>query len=187
MEKIATENFGIMKKTNTISKLLGFTQEDMALLLGVSRGQWSMYESGKRDIPVQAKQLLAEMLKFMQTPAAIISRKLPHVAHQEAKKKEQLERLLKENEYQQLIIAKKLAALEKKYTAALVVLQLMDHLATLSHHKKALDQELLDSIAGKSALTLTKSGLPSLIKLQIKQEVLEMEKLVIVRVLREMA
>ena len=187
MKKIATENFRIMKKTNTISTLLGFTQEDMAMLLGVSRGQWSMYESGKRDIPLQAKLLLAEMLQFMQTPSATISSKLPHVAHQEAKKKEQLERMLKENEYQQLLVAKKLAALEKKYTAAVSVLQLMDHLAMLSDHKKAFDQGLLHRVAAKSASTLTKSGLPSLIKLQIKQELLEQEKLVIARVLRKIA
>jgi transcriptional regulator with XRE-family HTH domain len=42
-----------MKKTDTLSALLGLTQGQMALLLQVHPSQWSMYESGKRNLPLR--------------------------------------------------------------------------------------------------------------------------------------
>ncbi|UPT69533.1 MAG: helix-turn-helix transcriptional regulator [Flavobacterium sp. JAD_PAG50586_2] len=55
----------IMKKTDTLSALLGLTQGEMALLLRVHPSQWSMYESGRRNIPLKAKQVLSIMLGFL--------------------------------------------------------------------------------------------------------------------------
>ena len=37
-------------------------QEDIAMLLRVTRSQWSMFELRKRDLPIGAKLKLAEML-----------------------------------------------------------------------------------------------------------------------------
>lgn len=100
-----------MKKEQSIRTLLGLQQKDIALLLGVSRAHWGMYEIGKRDLPLPAKQLLAEMLAHLQSTKTIDKNTL--AAQQEAKQQE-LERLLRENEYQQLRLAKKMAQSEKK-------------------------------------------------------------------------
>lgn len=43
-----------MEKRTTIRKSLGLNQMEMAILLQTARGQWSMYESGKRDLPANA-------------------------------------------------------------------------------------------------------------------------------------
>ena len=51
-----------MKKEHPIRSLLGLKQEDIAMFLGLSRARWGMYEIGKRDLPLPAKQMLAEML-----------------------------------------------------------------------------------------------------------------------------
>lgn len=45
----------------TIRAQLGITQEEAAELLGVSRGQLSMYELGKRDLPTHALVKLATL------------------------------------------------------------------------------------------------------------------------------
>jgi transcriptional regulator with XRE-family HTH domain len=47
-----------------IRELLGMKQEEIALLLEITRSQWAMYETGKRDLPTAAKLKLAEMLAF---------------------------------------------------------------------------------------------------------------------------
>ena len=58
-----------MKKDNAIRDLLGVSQEDLALLLNVTRSQLAMYELGKRDLPVAVKVKLATMLKLLQESA----------------------------------------------------------------------------------------------------------------------
>ena len=57
----------IMKKERNVSSLLGVNQQDAAMLLGVSRSLWSMYELGRRDISLPVKQLLAELLTYVQS------------------------------------------------------------------------------------------------------------------------
>ena len=44
-----------------IKNLLGIKQEDLAMILGVSRGQLSMYIIGKRNLPIEAKLILSEL------------------------------------------------------------------------------------------------------------------------------
>ena len=55
-----------MKKDTTHSALLGLTQVQMSMLLKVHPSQWSMYESGQRDLPLKPSQILAEMLSYLQ-------------------------------------------------------------------------------------------------------------------------
>lgn len=55
-----------MKKIEKIRDQFGLTQNDLALLLRVTRSQLSMYELGKRDLPIAAKEQLAQMLGYLQ-------------------------------------------------------------------------------------------------------------------------
>jgi transcriptional regulator with XRE-family HTH domain len=164
-----------MKKTNAIRSLLGITQHDMAMLLHVSRSQWSMYELGKRDLPLAATQLLAELLQHVKTPEKI-AKNLPHVAQQQDKKLLQLQRLQKENEYQLLRIARKINTLEKKCTTKVKALQLVAYLTVQSTQKENANTGLLKGIANKASNALESEGLAVLAKYQIKQEVLAFEK-----------
>lgn len=54
-----------MQKGVNIREQLGVTQEELALLLKVTRSQLSMYELGKRDLPIAAKKQLAELLLYV--------------------------------------------------------------------------------------------------------------------------
>lgn len=55
-----------MKNKQTISKQLGISQITIAELLMISRVQYALYETGKRDLPVTSKLQLAKMLSFNQ-------------------------------------------------------------------------------------------------------------------------
>ena len=115
-----------MKKNVTITALLGVTQRDMAVLLNVSRTQWSMYELGKRDLPLAAQQLLAAMLAYVTAPEATTTRLLP--PEREQLITQQLERLLHENTFQQALVAKKIAAITHKRDTPLRQFRLQEFL-----------------------------------------------------------
>ena len=54
-----------MKKNNrsdSYACMLGVTQQEMAELVGVTRGHWSMFDIGKRDLPRDAYEKLAQLL-----------------------------------------------------------------------------------------------------------------------------
>ncbi len=123
----------VMKKEHPIRTLLGITQEEIAMLLGVSRGQWSMFEIGKRDLPLPAKQLLAEMLAYVQISGPN-AKQTPQI-HQPIR--QQLERLLHENEYQQARVLRKIDTATKKYEAQLRLQQLSNFLENRLSSKQA--------------------------------------------------
>lgn len=167
-----------MKNTATITSLLGLTQKQMALLLQVNRGQWSMYESGKRGLPLKAKQLLAEITGFLkfEDKGLLVQR---HAMEQEVAKKKQLEKQLRENEDQLYQIRKKIAPAESLYNSNLEVIGLVDYLITQPSTKQALDCELLEVFSSQAQRALQKSGLANLTALRVKEELLELEKLIL--------
>ncbi len=101
-----------MKSKATIREQFGTTQEEMAMILGVSMSAWSMYESGLRDLPVHATQMLAEMLMHMKAA----SRPSDH----DAKGKQnpallaQIDALLRDNEFERMRAARQLGQLERR-------------------------------------------------------------------------
>jgi hypothetical protein len=44
----------------------GLTQEEISIFLGVQRSSWSMFASGKRSLPLQAKLKLNDLLVFLE-------------------------------------------------------------------------------------------------------------------------
>ncbi|TBX71054.1 XRE family transcriptional regulator [Flavobacterium silvisoli] len=97
-----------MKTHQTICELLGLKQQEMAMLLGVHRTQWSMFELGKRSLPKEALMKLHEILTLnqsldkMDADETSINKPIGNFT------KEELESLLKENEYQCLATERKL-------------------------------------------------------------------------------
>ncbi|UPT71855.1 MAG: helix-turn-helix transcriptional regulator [Flavobacterium sp. JAD_PAG50586_2] len=166
------------RRTPTIAALLGITQREMSLLLRVTRAQWSMYELGKRNLPLKTKQLLAEMLVFLR-----VENKGPkvvqHLIEQQELKKKCLEKLLRENEYQLYVIGKKIAPIESKYNSNLVAIGVVEYLTTNPPTTEALDGELLSIISGRAERTIRKSGLADLTVLKMKEELLQQEKLLL--------
>jgi len=115
-----------MKNSANISASLGLTQYEMAMLLGVTRSQWSMFELGKRSLPLQATQKLAALLLYVQENDA----KFKKSEFLDETQKEQLrkQRLI-ENEFEQLQIQKKMDQLQKQEAAQLHLTILADFLS----------------------------------------------------------
>ena len=168
-----------MKKRETICKLLGTTQEEMAMLLRVSRSQWSMFESGKRDLPSAALQFLSEILAHLQSPEAKTTKTQATLAKEAAKKKQTLEALIKENQYQQLLVAKKIADIEKKQEASVKALQLAAFLNKRTDKNREHDADFLKKMEARANKAIALNGLSVLVTCQIKQAVLHQEEAVL--------
>lgn len=160
-----------MKKDITICKLLGIKQDDLAMLLNVSKGQLAMYETGKRDLPVTAKLQLATILQYMQedsdkqdSMATILKAQMVH-------QKKVLEQMLQTNKYKQLLLEKKRLLVEKKYHSNLSAIKLMQFLK-----KEDAKNELIKVIESKATADLEKNGLAVLTRFHIEKEVLLAEE-----------
>lgn len=164
-----------MKKTNTIRELLGLTQDEIALVLQVSRSQWSMYEIGKRDLPLSAKQHLAELLSHMQSPETK-AKSHPIEVNQAVLQQQFLERLLRENEYQQQRLAKEVAKLKKKRATETSLLQLVDFLKSRPTSKGTAETPILKILNQKASRVEEDKHWKTLAKLELRQELLGHEK-----------
>ena len=167
-----------------MTSLLGATQHDIAMLLGISRSQWAMYETGKRDLPLHATQLLAEMLAHLQSPERKTASD-PVIQRQQAAQRKHLEQLLRENEFQQLLIARKIDAAAKKHEAGVRLLQLANFVE--QRHKGDKGETFrFNTVAHKATFKDSALEITELTNHQIKKEILELENLVLQSKLRKL-
>ena len=176
-----------MRKRETICKLLGTTQEEMAMLLRVNRSQWSMFESGKRDLPLASLQYLSEILVYMQSPEAKSARNKGNAAKAATEKKQTLEALLMENHCQQMLVARKIADIEKKQEASVKALQLAAYLNKQTEKNREPDSKLGESIVNRANKAIALNGMPILVTSQMKQAVLQQEEIVLKAALKELS
>jgi transcriptional regulator with XRE-family HTH domain len=172
--KIATIH---MKKSENIREILGVSQEDLAVLLKVTRSQLSMYELGKRDLPTSALLQLAPILKFMHEESLKLG-SADLLKFQAEQQKKVLEQLLKENQYKQKLLERKLEIAEKKYQSNVAAMQLMRYL-----EREAPETRLIKVIEAKATSELEKNGLEVLTKYKIQKEVLLAEEKILLKML----
>lgn len=170
-------NFLVMKNVQPIRALLGMNQNDMALLLGVSRSHYAMFEIGKRDLPLKATQLLAEILNHMQSPAKSLAAR-PIERQIATEKNLRLEEFLRENEYQQLLTAKKMAALHRKYEKQAKAMQVMEFLKDRAT-KNGKSVRVVNSVTHKISENTTADYVRTLAKIELEQEMLIIQKSVL--------
>ncbi len=157
-----------MKKKDSICMLLGMTQENLAQILQVSRSQISMFELGKRSLPVAATKKLAQMLTHLKDNE--ISNKK---SSSNAKEREKIiQNLLLENAYQKAIIAAKIVALEKKQKKFFSSKMIISHLINEEKNSQKDELNVLKTIASKKDNNFDLN----LLRLSIKRDVLKYEE-----------
>jgi hypothetical protein len=174
-----------MKKEVTISELLGVSQLEISILLKINRSQWSMYESDDRSLPDDALKQMNEMLKHVQNKNNKQLKKQELSFQQQDKKKETLEKLLEENDYQQQTIARKIKKIKKKRAFVVARFQLLDF---LNNQTNVIEEhpELLQRMKDKAEAKATKYDESVLIVHEIKQTLLQEEEKLIKAKLEEL-
>lgn len=164
-----------MKDRSDIKTILGLTQIEMGMLLGVTRSGWSMFKSGQRDIPLEAKEQLAHHMD------ASFKRKKRckeiEVIHQEEIKsvKLALKQELINTELKIKRTTKEIANLTRIRKQLFAAFETAVLLASENKHPNA--EALSNSIKTRVASTIKKHSLASLQALELKKESLEMLKL----------
>mgnify|MGYP003421691245 FL=1 len=155
-----------------VSALLGISQENLAILLQVSRSQFAMFELGKRSLPVQAMEKLATMLTHSQKKSTKSEVKKNNAVEEQ----NLLKKLLLKNSHQQLLVERKIKALEKKQNALATSKKLIAHLLKNESKMKKNELAVLKSIEIKSKNQDIKNYATLLLQLEIKKEVLVFEE-----------
>jgi predicted transcriptional regulator len=170
-----------MKKQNIFKEALLVSQEDMAILLGVSRSQWSMYTIGQRGLSTQGKVKLEQMVRSVNQVSFSKEEKLPQEVLQESEIKKVLENLLLDNKLNQLQFQKKLSQMEEKFQLALNTLHFVINLQAKKSKWNA-NEPVLQVLKMKANKVLKANGLPKQEVCKVKLEgLVQEEKLLIKR------
>jgi hypothetical protein len=170
-----------MNKDNSIKEILGMNYDNMAMLLQISRSQWGMYVSGKRNLPLDAKLKLGEMLSFVNQKESKEINCLEIEKNQNLELEKYLDSQQLLNTELQLLTSKKLITTSRKYDAALKSIHFINFLEskTIQPTKETID---LWQVIKKNAETqMQKNSLLVQTKLQIKIASLQYEKKVIIQ------
>ena len=161
-----------MKNKEVLKNRIGLSHEEAAIYLGISCGQWSMFVSGKRELPTNAMQKLAPLLRYLhdEKPVSVIKQEVD---------KAELENLQHKLQQDYLNVKIKLYRLNKKIsTIENIRTECFAALDTLEFLKKTEETKtfLIDGIRLGAKQRLKQHSLYALTELQLKKESLEVFK-----------
>ena len=162
-----------MNQSFPIRALLGITQDKMAQLLEINRSQWSMFESGLRDLPIHAKLVLAEMMKVLLQPKGTEKRSSAYGRN--ANMERYLSKRLHRNKINQLSNERKLIAATKKNQKIQAVLQVAQMFTDQPAKKTDASLELISQMSAKASLMEVK-GVTAVLRYEFHLELLQLER-----------
>jgi transcriptional regulator with XRE-family HTH domain len=163
-----------MKHDKTIKNLLGLSQEEISMILGISRIQWAMYETGRRDIPLASKQQLSALLANTQKAKSVSPESIKRAEKEKKNEKEWLNREYKVLDHKQHYLERKIIAIENIRVACFAALEVVQYLESQSENEFTIS--LVKSIKTRATNTLNKHSSSRLLELKLKKESFEMLK-----------
>ena len=174
-----------MNDRKDIRTKLNLTQEDMAMLLKITRSRWSLYEIGLRDLPTATIVKLGELSLLLETPISKKAKKLPQLEVHEQKKLKMYNSQLSEVVFKLKDTARKMEKMEKEYAQSLELLQLLSEVPDFISIFKSFDSTYLQIARGNAVKSLDKNGEHHLAKLQFKHQVMLQEELILKALLKK--
>ncbi|NMH28852.1 helix-turn-helix domain-containing protein [Flavobacterium silvaticum] len=101
-----------MKQKSSVHKQLGIKQEVLAMLLGVSRPRLAMFESGRRNLPIEKLQVISDMTMHLEQNKRK-SAMPDFVSYRSNQEADYFLKVLKENEFRQIKTARRIRVLLK--------------------------------------------------------------------------
>lgn len=175
-----------MKPKEKIRSLLGITQIEMAMLLKISRAQWSMYESGKRNLPLPAQLMMAKMLAYMQNLNTGDAEKAGDAAQLKTEAKSVLEKLLDKNTNRLYTNERKLVKMEGSNEMNNKALKFTVFLAEMPELQSGWSAGIYKSIEHRVLRGMQPKNLSKLVKLRMKLKVLQSENAILKTALKEL-
>ena len=164
-----------MKKNPVFKTPLLLSQEEMAVLLGVTRSQWSMYVLGQRGLPSSEVGKFADFLMLINEISSSAADQHALLLSEENERKYLLSKHLKDNQRQLLKLQKELKRMEEKFQAALNTLRLVALLKNQTTSLKT-NATFIAVLQSKASKAIQVNSRPSQEHLKIKLAVLKHEK-----------
>lgn len=161
-------------KKETIKAILGLTQQEIAMILNVTRSQYSHYERNTRGLTSAAGLRLDEMMLYMLSPMTEAFQKEMETAYDDKETKQQLSKQIRKNEFQLLVLSRKISAVEEKLEKHKKAVRLMGFLNSAEEAKKTKSPKILGPIKSRAGSNFNKSK-SELILLKVEQESLQMK------------
>ncbi len=117
-----------MKVTQQFRNKIGFSQDEMAKYLSITRSQLTMYENNKRELPTQALLKIAKIELFFNQTQQQSALEISLLKTQQTLKKDFLMDCEKKIFLKLLSTQRALKKVQKKYQQNLALLQLAQHL-----------------------------------------------------------
>ena len=162
-----------MSKFNGIRKLLGITQEQLAILLGISRSTLSLYELGKRNLPIEAKIKLTQLLAQSQSLDLMKDKSNSHLTKD---KSQLIQKLIQKNQIEINQLQKKLVLFQKKKIKNEARNKLFEYLNEVQNPDIKKEIYLFKSFKNETTTKTSTKILISIFELEIKLELLFKEQ-----------
>jgi transcriptional regulator with XRE-family HTH domain len=166
-----------MENNIKIQDLLGLKQEEMAIILKISRAQWSMYLSGKRSLPVAALLKLAEILNFVNKQDGLSTINLN--SDLESERIKIFQKQIKNNQFQQILLERKIKKFQNKFITLNNVIKIVRDLETKTENADVTQQSFLNVLKTNAMIEIKKYNLIFQEQLQVELEVLKFEEVVL--------
>lgn len=164
-----------MREKENLRDVLGITQEELAMMLRITRTQLAMYETNKRDIPLTSKEKLADILTTLHKNKSISEYSNTIIKTEKKIVYEWLKKEFKELEYKVLLLDRKIEKVIQVRKDAFKALEVVQYLESKNAYPH--EQTLAKIIKKRVEKTLNKQNLQHLQELELKKESLEMLKL----------
>lgn len=164
-----------MKIRKQIREELNLTQEEMAMLLNVSRSQLALYELGLRELSLMGSIWDGRAGRFLTRLEMSEPKQLPQITALESERNKFIINALKKNEFDLYTCERKIERMEKNYKAALKLFQLTDFTLQSEDQKNPIHLAALETLKAKAVVLFNKNGPHKLIKLEVRQQLLQQE------------
>lgn len=171
-----------MKNTTNIKNKLGFSQEEMGMLLGISKGKWAMYDAGQRNLPLAAENQLIILLSHLQRSKEHSHEKQKFLVSEQKQTQEWLKHEYSNIQHKEQLLERQLRAIENKRTKCFTALELVHSLET---NEIEFSFAILKEIKARLINTLNKNSHCQLQKLQMKKEHLTLLKNILEQKMKE--
>jgi transcriptional regulator with XRE-family HTH domain len=157
-----------------LRKTLNLTQDDMVMLLNISRPQWAYYELGKRELPTAALERLAVIEALLTSPEMTNATDVQQTEIQQQQTNKMLNDALKVNERNQIKLERMITRMEEKNEASQKMLKLISLLAN-AEFKEPLHESVLPILKKQANDSLEINNSLDLLKFKIQLHNLKQE------------
>lgn len=158
-----------MNKISSLKVLFGLSTEETAMLLGVSKGQYAMYECGLRSLSSSSTSLVNEMIRHMATLPEPRPLNGPHLLGF-------LKRELRRNDHQIWLTTQKIEGVQKKLSASARARHLNLLIQEKLKENEKRERPIFNSLIEKSSDYRIENLEVELVGLTVKLETIAQEK-----------